>query len=95
MNQDQASGIKIFHEIEALEEVIDMLELWLNKVDEARELKKCISIVETSGGNATKNILVKNMNVEHIRKVKDIVNDLMNMDTTISDSDKDIEKLED
>lgn len=53
-----------------------MLELWLNKVEEDREVKKYISIVKMSSGIDTKKILVKNLDVEHIRKVEDIVKDL-------------------
>lgn len=50
MNKYQASGSKLVYEIEASKEVIDMLELWLNKANETREVKKYILIVETSGG---------------------------------------------
>lgn len=71
-----------------------MLELQLNKVEEAIEVKKYIPLVETSGENGTKKILVKNLNIEYIRKEKDIVKDLMNLDAIDFDLDEDLEKLE-
>lgn len=41
--------------------------------------------------SGTKKILVKNLNADNIRKVKDIVKNLMNLDATNSKSDEDLE----
>lgn len=90
MNQDQASGIKLVHETIASKKVIDMLELWLNKAREAKVVRDHIFIVESSGGMGYKKILIKNLNREKIRKIKDIANDLMNLDASDFESDEDL-----
>lgn len=71
------SGNKLTHDIEASKEVIDMMELWLNKIKEVEAIRDHISVVEPSGGTSYKKILFKNLNPEKIRKVDAIVKYLM------------------
>lgn len=58
MNQGQASGNNLIKKTEVLQDVIDILELWFNKDEEAREVKKYITIVETYSGVGTNKIIV-------------------------------------
>lgn len=63
--------------------------MWLNKAKEAGEVRNNISIVEPSSGTDTKIILIKNMSPEKIWKIEVIIKNLMNLDTSDSESDKD------
>lgn len=76
------------------EEVIDMVELWLNKAKEVKAMRDHINVVEQSNGACYKNILFKNLNPEKIKKVETIVKYLMNLDVTDSKSD-DLENYDD
>lgn len=69
MNQDQTSRNKLVQEIEASNEVIDMLELWLNKAKEVEAIRDHITVVEPSGGTSYKKILITNLNPGKIRNV--------------------------
>lgn len=91
MNQDQANGRKLFQEIEASKEVIDMMELWLSKAKEAEVVSDHIIVVEPSGGIGYKKILIKNHNPKNIRKLEDIEKYLMNLDAIDSELDEDLE----
>lgn len=84
MNQDQASESKLVHEIEASNDVIDMMELWLNKAKEAKAVKNHITVVDPSSEINYKKILFKSLNPKKIRKVETIVKDLMNLDVNDS-----------
>lgn len=69
-----------------------MLQLWLNKAKEVEVVRDHITIVESSGEISYKKILIKNLNSEKIRKVEDIMKNLMNLDATDFDLDIDLEK---
>ncbi|CAI8594408.1 unnamed protein product [Vicia faba] len=64
MNQNQAGASKLVQEIDASNEVIDILELWLNKAKEAQEVKNKILVVEPDDGKGYKKILIKNMTLK-------------------------------
>ena len=85
------SGNKLIHGIEASNEVIDMVELWFNKAKEAEYVRDHITVIEPFSGTGYKKILFKNINPEKMKKVEAIVNDLMNLNVTNSESDEDLE----
>lgn len=68
-----------------------MLELWLNKANEAEAVRDHVVVVEPSGGTCYKKILIKNINPKNIRKIEAIVKDLMNLDATGYKSEEDLE----
>ncbi|CAI8588761.1 unnamed protein product [Vicia faba] len=72
-----------------------MLELWLNKSKESQEVKNSISVVEPADGTDSKKILIKNLNLERIKKINAIVKDLMNLDVSDFESDEDLENCMD
>lgn len=93
MNQNQIEGSKLVQETEASNEIVDMLKLWLNKAKKSREVKDNISVGESSGGTGSKKILIKNLNLEKIKKIEAIVKDVMNLYASDSESDKNFENF--
>lgn len=86
---------KLTHEIEASKEVIDMVELWLNKAKEPEPARDHISVIGPRGGAGYKKIIFKNINPEKIKKLKTIVKYLMNFDATDFEWDEDLENYDD
>ena len=68
-----------------------MVELWFNKAKEVESVMDHITVVEPSDGTSYKKIIFKNLNIEKTKKVKAILNDLMNLDVTDYESDEDLE----
>lgn len=89
------SGRKLVHKIKVTKKVIDMLELWLNKAKEVEVVRDHISVFKLSGVTSYKKILFKSLNLEKIRKVQAIVKNLMNLDASGYESDKNYENYED
>lgn len=84
------SGRVPIKEIEVPKHVGDMIEYWLNKVKEAGNVRNNITIVEPySAMPDTKKIMITNLNLEKIRKIKDVVEELMESSDSESDEDWD------
>lgn len=72
-----------------------MIELWLNKAKEVEDLRKHLTIVESSNGIGFKKIMIKNLSLEKIRNIKVIVKDLMNLGESDSELYEEFENLMD
>lgn len=86
---------KLIHKVQNTKKVIDMVELYFNKAKEVESVRDHITVVESSDEIRYKKILLKNLNPKKMNKIEAIMNDLMNLDVTDSESDEDLENYED